>query len=65
MRGLPEGVVDPGLFAPAPLVAAHAVKIATADENGDAVDDGERDELRSKPLVSSHRDDRSRDWDND
>ncbi|TAY95851.1 phage terminase large subunit family protein [Rhizobium ruizarguesonis] len=65
MRGLPEGVVDPGLFAPAPLVAAHAVKIATADENGDAVDDGEHEELRSKPLVSSHRDDRSRDWDND
>jgi phage terminase large subunit GpA-like protein len=68
MRGVPEGVLDPDLFAPAPLIAAAQVAAQKAQSTSEPTKrhedelDGARDDdepFRPSVLRSSHYDDDS------
>jgi phage terminase large subunit GpA-like protein len=62
MRGVPEGVVNPDMFAPAPLVAASQVAAKRGRAEDAAVEEDE--EFRPQPLLSSHHD-RDDDYEDD
>ncbi|NTI92270.1 terminase [Agrobacterium rhizogenes] len=59
MRGVPEGVVNPELFAPAPLIAAKIVAMRQPSDD-DAQDDN--DDIGPEKLMSSRHEADERDW---